>query len=200
MDTLTGLVGYAARQMNPSAYATDSMNQSLTEKLVDETKKKSIAELNKTIIKNGTKDHTYPFDMGKRTADKTVAIIQTLVAASLEENPLAQDPETIETILRINPWLITDLHYLVALKALETHRKQPLLTTPYATVDVLLHKISVLPEEQKQLLMLSLLSSINPVTKTTAITDSLATVPDEQLDALMATIKAKKTVAKTQED
>jgi len=189
---VTGVVNYTARTFNPASYATDATNQTWQDQLVQDTQKQPITILNTTTIQHNAKEHPYATDMGKRAADKTTAIIQTLVPACLNGNPSTQNPSTIETILDVNPWLIPDLHYLLALKALEEQKQIRLLPTPDAKVNVLLHKTKQLSKEQ-QAMLVTMVSQTLPVTaKSTLLVNALATLSEEELNTCVTLAKAKK--------
>ncbi len=194
-DTAIQTLNYTQRQLDPQSYATKASNKSWTEELAKETDTRLISDLNKITITHDGKNHPYSVDMTKRSIDKLTAIIQVLVTQSLEENPSKQNPELLKNILAMNYFLIPDLHYLLALKALEAQKKETAPHSGDSKVDVLLHKVAQLSNEQRTVLITQLTRARNIPFAADILSQQCVSLSDAQWQEFLATVNAKRAQA-----
>lgn len=140
MDSLKGVLHYFNKKADPESYVLDLKNEELYENLCDEMDHKDVGQL--------MRNESFAQGIEKRSIERLCSLIYCVLDASK-----TQSHKNLESMISINHPLISDLHLILAMKALGEHGKKVIdIKTDYPRVNALLYRFGHLTDDEKKAL------------------------------------------------
>ncbi|HRN78153.1 MAG TPA: hypothetical protein PLU71_02860 [Candidatus Dependentiae bacterium] len=140
MEAAKDLVHYFSKRLDPDGYILDLKNQELYENLQKEMEVKDIGEL--------MRNESFSKGIDKQSQERIYYLIACLLEASK-----TQSHKNLESMIKINLPLVSDLHLMLAMKALGEHGKKIIdIKTEHPRVNALLYRFNHLPENEQKVL------------------------------------------------
>jgi cyanate lyase len=134
------IVHYFNKRLDPDGYILDLKNKELYENLLAEMDVKDIGEL--------MRNESFSKGIDKQSQERIHYLISCLIQASK-----TQSHKNLASMVDINAPLISDIHLILAMKALSEHSKKTIeIETQYPRVNALLYRFSKLNDQEQKAL------------------------------------------------
>lgn len=156
----TSVIQWASKKADPDKYVLDEENKELYQSIIDEMNGKDISQLRTTQFPD-RKDTLQTFEYTfARVLERLNSAAYCILQQSFIQDPIKQKASKLSSMIDVNWLIIPLLHDALAIRALQEQKnpKKQVKNTGSLIVDALLHKISLLEEGDRLLLMTNLLA------------------------------------------